>query len=58
MACGCSKRNGVTTSGTPAGTYRVIVSGRQVYESADQKAADTVAERFANATVLPPGREA
>lgn len=59
MACGCNKgATTVTADGTvvPAGTYRVMVSDRQVYESSSKEAADTVASRFDNATVLSPGQ--
>jgi len=44
-------------TGTPApsGTYRVMVSGRQVFESSEADKADVVAARFASATVLAPG---
>lgn len=56
MACGCSK-NRVTASGVAAavGTYRVMVNGRKVYESTNESAALTVADRFENALVLKPG---
>jgi hypothetical protein len=59
MACACSKnRARATGTGTPApsGTYRVMVSGRQVYETTNSDAADTVAARFASATILSPGQ--
>lgn len=56
MACGCSKGRGAAAStATASGTYRVIVSGRQVYESSSKDAADAVAGRFASAEILPPG---
>lgn len=57
MACACSKnRTRATADGSPApsGTYKVIVNGRQVYESTSKTAADTVAARFADATIVPP----
>lgn len=56
MACGCNKGR-ATAAGVAvgAGTYRVIVSGRQVYESSSSDAADAVASRFQDATILPPG---
>lgn len=60
MPCACSKKNRATATGTPApsGTYRVMVSGRKVYETTNPDAADTVAARFASATVLAPGESA
>ncbi|ATN93751.1 hypothetical protein SEA_ABT2GRADUATEX2_12 [Streptomyces phage Abt2graduatex2] len=61
MACACSKnRARATGTGAPApsGTYRVIVSGRMVYETTNPTAADTVAARFASATILAPGENA
>ena len=61
MACACSKnRARATGTGTPApsGTYRVMVSGRKVYETTNPKAADTVAARFQAATILAPGESA
>ena len=56
MACNCAK-NRTTAAGVAAvsGTYRVMVSGRKVYESSSKAAADTVAARFDAATVLAPG---
>lgn len=57
MGCNCNKSKTATIGGvavTPA-TYRVMVGGRQVYESAKKTAADTVAGRFDNATILAPG---
>ena len=56
MACGCSKNRaaaGATASAT--GTFRVLVSGRQVYESSSKEAADAVASRFQAAEILAPG---
>jgi hypothetical protein len=61
VGCNCSKnRNRTATNGTPvpAGTYRVMVKGRKVYESASSAAAKTVAERFTDARVLAPGQDA
>lgn len=63
MPCACSKnRARATGTGTPApsGTYRVMVNGRKVYETTDETAADTVAERFkpGTATILSPGETA
>lgn len=58
MPCACSKNRARTMgTGTPApsGTYRVMVSGRQVFESSEADKADVVAARFASATVLAPG---
>lgn len=59
MACACSK-NRATASGAAqaTGTYRVMVNGRKVYETSNPTAADTVAQRFDNATILKPGQEA
>lgn len=61
MACGCNKnRATITADGTivSPGTYRVMVGDHQVYESSQKEAADTVAARFSNATVLAPGQTA
>lgn len=61
MPCACSKNRARTTgTGTPApsGTFRVMVSGRQVFETTEGPKADAVAERFASATVLKPGETA
>lgn len=57
MACGCAnKRNsGSGLTAASAGTYRVMVSGRQVYESSSKEAADAVAGRFQDSTILAPG---
>lgn len=57
IACGCNKgrsaAGGLTAS--DAGTYRVQVNGRQVYESSSKDAADAVAGRFNDAVILEPG---
>lgn len=58
MACGCAKGRTAGTAAAQSGTYRVMVNGRQVYESSNKTAADTVADRFANATILAPGETA
>jgi hypothetical protein len=63
MACACSKNRARTTgTGTtiPSGTYRVMVSGRQVYETTNPTAAATVADKFDEkiTTVLKPGESA
>jgi hypothetical protein len=60
MACGCNKGRQAATgdASVSSGTYRVMVSGRQVYESSSKTAADTVAARFQDATILAPGQEA
>lgn len=57
MACGCQNKGRATAAGVPvgAGTYRVRVSGRQVYESSSKEAADAVAGRFDKAEILAPG---
>lgn len=59
MACAC-KGNRATASATAVetGTYRVQVNGRIVYETTNQSAATTVAERFDDATILAPGETA
>lgn len=59
IACACNK-NRATASGAPAvtGTYRIMVNGKKVYESANKDAAESVALRFDNATVLAPGENA
>lgn len=60
MACACN-RNRATASGAAtatAGTYRVMVNGRTVYESSSSSAANSVASRFDNATILAPGETA
>jgi hypothetical protein len=60
MACGCNKNKAAVINGevVQPGTYRVVVGGHQVYESSDKGAADTVASRFDNATILAPGQTA
>lgn len=57
MGCACNKgRGGVGVNDiSTSGTYRVMVNGRKVYESANGTAAETVAQRFDNATILAPG---
>ncbi|AMD42754.1 hypothetical protein SEA_XKCD426_13 [Streptomyces phage Xkcd426] len=59
MACACAK-NRATASGTAtvSGTYRVMVGTRKVYETTNESAANTVAERFSGATILAPGETA
>lgn len=59
MACGCNKgRAGGTAIAAQPGTYRVQVAGRQVYESSNKVAAETVAGRFDDAKILAPGETA
>lgn len=59
MACACSKNRTASAGSTaPAGTYRVMVNDRKVYESTNEAAAQAVAGRFASATVLAPGQSA
>ncbi len=59
MACACSKnRTASAGSTTVSGTYRVMVGSRKVYESTSEPAAQAVAARFADATILPPGQSA
>jgi len=60
MGCACRNKSR-TASGTATveGTYRVMVNGKQVYESDNSSAANTVAENFGRlATVLKPGETA
>jgi hypothetical protein len=54
IACGCNRGSKVAANGV-SGTYRVMVSGRQVYESSSKEAADAVAGRFETAVILAPG---
>lgn len=58
IACNCSKNRAAAAAGStgPAGTFRVMVNGRKVYESTNETAANLVAERFSDATVLAPGQ--
>lgn len=60
MGCNCNKRTTAVAGKAAAApnTYRIIVGGRQVYESSNKTAADTVASRFDNPTVLVPGQTA
>ena len=61
MGCNCGNKNRAGASATAsavAGTYRVMVNGRKVYESTNGNAAGSVAERFDNATILAPGETA
>lgn len=55
MACGCTKNRAVAGATGTSGTYRVLVRGRQVYESSSKEAADAVASRFESAEILAPG---
>lgn len=61
MGCGCNKNRGGVGTAATGGTYRVLVSGKQIYESSSKTAADAVADRFKDAqgnplaTILPPG---
>lgn len=60
MPCACNK-NRATASGAAAvaGTYRVYgPNGRKVYETTNGAAAQAVADRFDNATILAPGEKA
>ncbi len=56
IACGCSKGRVASGGVSSVGTYRVMVGGRQVYESSSKDAADAVASRFATAEILNPGQ--
>ena len=62
MACNCGRnraaRTGTATASVLPGTYRVIVNEKQVYESSNPVAAETVAARFAGASILKPGESA
>lgn len=60
MACNCTSKNRATASGVAAvaGTYRVMVGDRKVYETTNPDAADTVASRFDNPRILKPGESA
>lgn len=61
MPCACSKNRARTTgTGTPvpSGTFRVMVNGRQVFETTEGLKAEEVSARFASATVLKPGETA
>lgn len=58
MACACSRNRATAAGIAPTGTYRVMVSGRKVYESGNKAAADAVAARFENPVVLAPGQSA
>ena len=60
IACACSKNRATTAAGSTAvaGTYRVMVGDRKVYESTNEAAAQTVAGRFADAVILAPGQSA
>ncbi len=56
MACGCSKGRGAAgVAASGGGTYRVVVNGRQVYESTNPDAAAAVASRFQSAQIVKPG---
>ncbi|QBZ73498.1 hypothetical protein SEA_MISCHIEF19_13 [Streptomyces phage Mischief19] len=61
MGCGCNKGAAIKTADgkilTP-GTYRVLVGENIVYESSQQSAAQTVADRFNDAKILAPGETA
>ena len=58
MACNCNKNRATASATATSGTYRVMVNGRKVYETANSSAADAVAERFDNAKILAPGESA
>jgi len=58
VACACGKKRTAATAAAsmePSGTYRVMDGSRKVYESTSKDAAEMVAARFPNATVVPPG---
>lgn len=60
MGCNCGSKNralAAGASGAPGkpSTYRVMVGERKVYETSNQVAANTVAERFSGASILAPG---
>ncbi len=59
MPCNCSKnRSAAKGVAQISGTHRVMVNGRQVYETTSADAAATVAARFKDARVLTPGEAA
>lgn len=61
MGCNCGNKNRAASSGgatQPAGTFRVIVNSRQVYETTNEQAAKSVAARFDNPKILKPGETA
>lgn len=65
MACGACAKNRARREAAAAaanggkapvsGTYRVMVKGRQAYESSQRGPAETVAARYVDAIVLAPG---
>jgi hypothetical protein len=60
MGCNCGSKSRATASGTAAvsGTFRVMVNDHKVYETTNATAADQVASRYKNATILKPGETA
>lgn len=68
MACGACAKNRARREAAAAaanggvkpvaGTYRVMVNGRQAYESTQLAPAETVAARFTGAVILAPGETA
>lgn len=59
MACACSKnRLSASAAAAVSGTYRVMVGDRKVYETTNQVAAQSVADRFDNPRILAPGETA
>jgi hypothetical protein len=60
MACNCGNKNRAGAAGASAqpSTYRVSVGGRVAYESSSKEAAEAVASRFDDATIVPPGETA
>lgn len=58
IGCACNKSRTAASATAIAGTYRVMVNGRKVYETSSSSAADAVAERFDKATILAPGETA
>jgi hypothetical protein len=60
LGCNCGKKNRTpgSNSVTVPGTFRVMVNGRQVYESGNKVVADEMAARFDNAIILNPGESA
>lgn len=56
MGCNCGKNKAAAgAAGTSGGgTFKVNVSGRQVYESSNLDAARTVAGRYPSAEIVDP----
>jgi hypothetical protein len=59
MGCACNKNRGTASAvaAAVAGTYRVYVNGRKVYETTSSSAANTLMGKYAPgvATIYAPG---